>query len=201
MRDLGNPGDVEHFKAGIADGLADHEPRVRFDRGADSIEVARLDEGGRDAEARQRMRQQIDGAAIERGRRHDVVAGIEQGRDGEMHRGHAACGRDRADAVFQRGEPLLQHRDRRIRNPRVDVPGAFEVEQRRGVIGILEHVGRGLVDRDRTRSRHGIGMLARMEGQRFKAGRLRCGHVGLCVGRMAPLLPQVTRARQPLRAA
>ena len=28
MRDLGDLGNVEHFEAGIADGLADHEPRV-----------------------------------------------------------------------------------------------------------------------------------------------------------------------------
>ena len=33
-----------------------------------AVEVARLDEGGGDAEARQRVRQKIDGAAVERGR-------------------------------------------------------------------------------------------------------------------------------------
>ena len=179
MCDLGNLGDVEHFEAGIADGFTDHEPRVWPDRGAESLEVARLHERRRDAEARQRVRQQIDGAAIERGGGHDVVAGIEQGCDGQMHCGHAARRRDRADAVFQRRQPLLQYRDRRIGDAGIDVAGAFEVEQCGGVVGILEHVRRGLVDRDRARSRHGIGMLSRMEGQGFKAGRLRCGHVGL----------------------
>src|SRR5262249_32481650 len=54
-----------------------------------------------------------------------------------------------------------------------------EVEQRGGVVGILEDVRRGLVDRDRARPRHGIGMLSRVETERFKSGRLRCGHLGL----------------------
>ena len=59
--------------------------------------VARLDERRGDAEARQRLGQQIDRAAVERGRGDDVVAGAEQRRDGEMHRRHAARRADRAD--------------------------------------------------------------------------------------------------------
>ena len=78
MGDLRDIRNVQHLKPGIADSLADHQPRVRLDRGAEFVERARLDEGGGDAEARQRMRQQIDGAAIERGGGDDVVAGIEQ---------------------------------------------------------------------------------------------------------------------------
>ncbi len=38
-----------------------------------------------------------------------MVAGIEQRGDGQMQRGHAARGADRADAAFERGEPLLEH--------------------------------------------------------------------------------------------
>ena len=76
LRDRRN---IQHFKPGIADGLADHEPRIRLDRRAEFIERARLDEGGGDAEARQRVRQQVDGAAIERGGGDDVVAGVERG--------------------------------------------------------------------------------------------------------------------------
>ena len=113
MRDLRDIRNIQHLKPGIADGLADHKPRIRLDRGAEFIERARLDEGRRDAEARQRVRQQIDGAAIERGGGDDVVAGIEDRRDRQMQRGHAARRADRADAGFQRGEPLLEHRRRR----------------------------------------------------------------------------------------
>ena len=38
--------------------------------------------------------------------------------------------------------------------------GAFQVEQRGGVVGILEHVGGGLIDRNRAGAGGGIGPLA-----------------------------------------
>ena len=111
MRDLRDPGNIEHLEAGIADGLGDHQPRPRRNGSPESLEIARLDKGRRDAEAGQGVREQVDGAAVERGGRHDVIAGTEQRRDRQMHRRHAACGTDRADAAFQRRQPLLEHRD------------------------------------------------------------------------------------------
>ena len=175
MRDLRHRRNIQHFEAGIADGLADHEPRIRLDRGAEFIERARLDEGRGDAEARQRMRQQIDGAAIERGGGDDVVAGIQERRDGQMQRCHAARGADRADAGFQCCEPLFEHRGRRVGDARVDVAGAFEVEQRGGVVGILEHVGRGLVDRHRAGAGAGSGRWPACRLRVSKAGGLGAG--------------------------
>ncbi len=176
MRDCRDGRNIQHFKSGIADGLADHEPRVGPDRGAELVQRARLDKGGGNAEARQGVREKVDGAAIERGGGDDVVAGVEQGRDRQMQRRHAARGADGADAAFQRGKPLFEHRRGRVRNPRIDVAGAFEIEQRRGVIGILKDVGCGLIDRDRARARDGIGVLAGVQAQGLEGGRLGCGH-------------------------
>jgi hypothetical protein len=64
MRDLGDVRNIQHLEAGIADGFADHQPRIGADRGAEFVERPGLDEGGGDAEARQRMRQEVDGAAV-----------------------------------------------------------------------------------------------------------------------------------------
>ena len=108
-----------------------------------------------------------------------MIAGIEQRGDRQMHRGHAARRADRADAALERGEPLFKHGGRRIGNSRIDVPGAFEIEQRGGVIGILKDVGRRLIDRHGARAGHGIRMLAGVQAQRFKRGRLWRGHVEL----------------------
>ena len=159
----GHLRDIENFQARIADGLGDQQPGLWPDRGAKAVEIARLDEGGGDAEARQRMGQEINAAAIERSRRNDVIAGAEQRRDGKMHRRHAACGADGADAVFERRQPLFQHRRRRIGNPRVNVAGAFQIEQAGGVIGIVEHIRRGLIDRHRARARDRIRVLPGMQ--------------------------------------
>ena len=115
-----------------------------------------------------------------------MVAGIEQRRDGKMQRGHAARRADRADAAFQRGEPLFEHRRGRVRNPGVDMSGAFEIEQRRGMLGILKNVGSGLIDRDCTRARDGIRMLAGMEAQGLET---RAAWVRACRTRKMMLLP------------
>ncbi len=96
--------------------------------------------------------------------------------DRQMQRGHAARRADRADAAFKRGEALFEHRGRRVGNPGVDVAGAFEVEQGRGVLGILEHIGRSLIDRNRARAVHGIWMLPGMQAEGLESGRLGCGH-------------------------
>ena len=200
MRDPGDLRNIQHFEAGIADGFADHQAGIGPDRGAEFIERAGLDEGGGDAEARQRMRQEIDGAAVKRRGGDDVVAGIEQCRDRQMQCCHSARGANGADAAFQRGKPLFQHRRRRIRNPGVDMPGAFEVEQRRGVFGILEHVRGGLIDRNRARARDGIRMLPGMNAEGLERGRLGCGHIELeKQGRDAAHSRAEYRRRQGLR--
>jgi hypothetical protein len=137
VRDLSDLPYIEHFEAGIADGLGDHEPCAVSDGRADAGKIARFDKGGTDTEARQRMRQEIDRATIERSGSNDMVAGTQQRGDRKRHRRHAARGADRVDAVFERRQTLLQHGRRRIGNAHVDVTGAFEVEQARGVIGIV----------------------------------------------------------------
>ena len=130
----------------------------------------------RDAEARQRVRQQVDGAAIERRGGDDVIAGAEQRRDGDVHRRHAARRAHRADAALQRRQALLEHRRRRIRDPAVDVARPLQVEQRRGLIGIVEDVGRRLIDRHGARAVHRIRMLAGMQAQGVEPGRFGRGH-------------------------
>ena len=179
MGDLGDLRDVEHFQPRIADGLADDEPGVRPDGGTEAVEVARLDETRRDAEARQRVGEEIDAAAIERGGRNDMVAGAKERGDSQMHRRHAARRAHGADAVLQRREPFFQHRIGRIGNARIDVTGAFEIKQPGGMIGVVEHVRGCLVDRDRTRPRHRIGVLPGMQTQSFKGGRFWSGHAFL----------------------
>ena len=61
---------------------------------APAVDVARLDEGRRDAEARQRVVQQVVRAAAERARA-TTRAGTGQRRDRQVQRGLAAGGGDR----------------------------------------------------------------------------------------------------------
>ena len=54
--------------------------------------------------------------------------------------------------------------------------GALQIEQRRGVFGVLKDIGRRLIDRHRASAGDGVGMLTGMQAQRFKRGWLWRGH-------------------------
>ena len=66
----------------------------------------------------------------------------------------------RGDAAFERRDALLDDVLRRVHDAGVDVAGLGEAEQRGGVLGAVERVRRGLVDRQRPRVGGDVGRLA-----------------------------------------
>ena len=176
VRERGHTRHVEDFEARIAERLAEEQPRLRPDRRAPRVEVARVDERRLDPEARQRVVQQVVRAAVERARRDDVRAGRHERHDREMKRRLPARRRDRPDAALERRDALFQHRARRVRQPRVDVARALHVEERRRVVAVAEDERRRLVDRRRAGAGDGIRTRPRVQGQRVEAVRLRLRH-------------------------
>jgi hypothetical protein len=77
--------------------------------------------------------------------------------------------RQRRRAALERRDALLEHGLRRVHDAGVDVAERLQPEQRRGVIGVVEDVGRGLVDRRRARAGRRIGLGAGMDGERVEA--------------------------------
>ena len=57
---------VEYFKARVAQRFAEQQPGIGLDSRSESLRLARVDEGGLDAKARQRVFEQVVGATIER---------------------------------------------------------------------------------------------------------------------------------------
>jgi hypothetical protein len=174
--DLGHGRHVQHLQPRITENLGQHQPGLRPHRGAVGADVARVDEAGLDAEARQGVGQQVDGPAIQRRGRHDMPAGAHQSGDRQVHGGLAAGRADRADAALERGDALLEDRDGGVADARVDVAGALQVEQRRRVVGRVEHVGGGLVYRHRARPGRRVGLLPGVQAQGVEAQEIRPGH-------------------------
>ena len=73
----------------------------------------------------------------------------------------------RLDAAFQRGDAAFQHRDGRIADAAVAIAFDFEIEQRGAVIGAVELVGDGLIDRHRDGFGRRVGFVAAVNGQRL----------------------------------
>ncbi len=177
MRDRADARDVEHVQAGVAERLAEQQFRVGADRGAPCVDVARLDERGLDAEARQRVVQQIVAAAVERAGGHHVRAGTGQRGDRQMQGGLAAGGGDRADAALQCGDAFLEHRIGRVADAAVDVARALHVEQRCRVVAVLEHERGAQMYRYCACTGCGVGCGSGMQSQGVESRIAVAGHV------------------------
>jgi hypothetical protein len=83
-----------------------------------------------------------------------------------VSRGHGEPG----GAALQGCDALLEHGLGRVHDARVDVAEGLEVEQRRGVVDVLEHIGRRLVDRRGAGAGGGIRVGAGVDRQGVEAG-------------------------------
>ena len=101
-------------------------------------------------------------AAVKIARGDEFVARLQQREKGQELRRVPRGRRDRRASALERRDALLQHGDGRIAQARVDMAEIMQVEQRRGVLGVLEHIGRSLIDRRDPRAgrsvRHGAGV-------------------------------------------
>ena len=84
-------------------------------------------------------------------------------------RGVSGRHRQRGGAAFERCDALFQHRVGRISDAGIDVAERLQAEQRRGVIGVVEHERRGLIDRRRPRAGGRIRLRAGMHGEGRKS--------------------------------
>ena len=84
-------------------------------------------------------------------------------------RGMAGGDGEPRGAAFERGDALLQHRIGRIADARIDVAEGLQAEQRGGVVDVLEHVGRGLIDRRGARAGGRVRLGAGVNRERGKA--------------------------------
>ena len=127
--------DVADVELRIADRLGVDRLGVGLERGAKRFGIVGVDERRVDAELRERDRELRIRAAVERARGDDVVAVSREREQREHLRRHAGGRGERRAAAFERGDALLERRDRRIRDARVDVAEGLQVEQARRVVG------------------------------------------------------------------
>ncbi|CDZ89285.1 hypothetical protein RHRU231_470133 [Rhodococcus ruber] len=146
--DGGDAGDVEEVVFGVGDGFAVEGAGGGADGGAPLVEVVGVvDEGDLDAEAGQGVVQQVVGAAVEVGAGDEVVAGGGEVEDGVGLGGLAGGEEQGGDAALEGGDALFDRVLGGVHDAGVDVAGFGEAEQGGGVVGVVEGVAGGLVDR------------------------------------------------------
>ena len=93
--------------------------------------------------------------------------GQQRGGDGRLAAGEGQARR----AAVERRQTLLEHVVGRVHQPRVDVAELLQREQIRRVVGVVEDVARGGVDRHGARGGGRVGLLPGVQGQRAQSER------------------------------
>ena len=148
----------------IADAFEEHGARVLIDQLLDRLGGIGAGETHLDPLARQNMGEQRVRGAVELRQGNDVAAHRREVEHGVVQRRLAGTHTQRLDAAFERGDAALKHGGRRVADTAVAVTLGFEVEQGGAVIGTVEFVGDGLVDRDRDRPGCRFGLVTAVDG-------------------------------------
>ena len=157
LGDFGNGVDVGNVGVRVAERFKVNDGGVVFDGAFDLCEVVGIDEGGFNAELRKRVLEQVVRAAVDGLLRNYVVAGLcerlQRVGDGGGARSHGQA----SNAAFERGDAVFEHALGGVRQAAVDVTGVGQAEAIGCVLGVAEHVARGLVNGYRTGIAGGVG--------------------------------------------
>ena len=165
--DRGQRLDVADVAGRIADALAEHRAGLVVDQLLDRVGLIGFGEAHADALPRQNVREQRVGGAVELRHRNDVAAHLGEIEHGVIERRLPGAHAQRVDAAFQRGDAALEHVGGRIADAAIAEALGFEIEQGGAVIGAVELVGHGLIDRHRDGLGGRIGLVAAVDGHRF----------------------------------
>ena len=168
MRHLDDPGEIENIVFRVADALDVDEPGIVLDRLGEVGRVAGVNKRHLDAQLGEGVAKQSHRPAVERAGRDDVLSGPTDVQDGGGNGPHAGAETKPRDATFQCGEPLFQHIDRRIHDPRVDIAEFLEGEEPGGVVGVVEAVAARLIDRHGSTVRVRVDIVAAVQGDGFQ---------------------------------
>ena len=143
---LGYGLQMGHVAIGVAEGLGIDHLGVGLDGRLERLQVVYVQDGVADALRREGVGDEVERAAIEVVGCDDVVARLEHVLqrigNGGCSAGHGQCGY----ASFEGGDALLEHRLRGVGQSAIDVARVAQAEAVGGMLGVMKHVGGGLID-------------------------------------------------------
>ncbi len=168
--DGGDRLDIGDAATGVCNRLDEDRLGVWRDRALEAADIIGVGPHHVPAETLESVGELIDRAAIELARRDELITGLEQHLKHHDLRGMSGSRRQCRGAAFQGGDTFFQHRLGRVSDPGVNISERLQSEQRRGMVGIVEHERRCLIDRRHPRTGGGIGLRACVHSEGGKAG-------------------------------
>ena len=146
LGDSRNSGDVLNDAAGIGDGFHENGAGLGGDCRLHIVRVRHLHPVHVPVELLEGMAELIDRAAIELAGRNEVVAGLHERVEDQKLRAMTRSSRKCSGAAFEGRNAVFKDCLGRVHDAGVDVAELLQAEQAGGMIHIVKHVGRGLVD-------------------------------------------------------
>ena len=156
LGDLGDGVDVGDVGVGVAERLEIDDRGVVLDGALDLVQVMSVDKRGLDAKLGERMLQQVVGATVDGLLGNHVVTGLGKSLQGIGDGSSTGGDGETCHATLECGGTVLEDALGGVGQTAVDVTGVGKTKAVGGVLGVAEHIARGLVDR------HGAGVGCRI---------------------------------------
>ena len=147
MRDLGHGLDIDQLEHRVGRRLEEQGAGVGPHRRLPGVEIAAIDQRGLDAEAGQKILDDIAAAAEQRSGRDHVIAGLEVAEHRRGDRRHAGRRAARRFGAFEQAHALLEHGHGGIGVAAIDEAFLVALEAGLGLLGAVIDVAR--VEEDR----------------------------------------------------
>ena len=159
LGDLGNGVDVGDVGVGVAERLEIDDRGVVLDGTLDLVQVMGIDKRGLDAKLGERVLQQVVGTTVDGLLGHHMITGLGERLQGVGDSGSTGSNGEAGHAALERGDTVLKDTLGGVGQTAVDVAGIGKAKAVGGVLGVAEHVARGLIDRHGASIGCGIGAL------------------------------------------
>ena len=150
LGDLGDGVDVGDVGVGVTERLEIDDRGVVLDGALDLVQVMGINEGGLDTKLGERVLQQVVGTAVDGLLGDHVVTGLGEGLQGIGDGGGARGDGEASNAALERSDTVLEDALGGVGQTAVDVTGVGKTKAVGGVLGVAEHIARGLIDRHST---------------------------------------------------
>ena len=167
--DFSDYWNIHDIVSRVSDHFPENHPGIGLDGVADSIDIPGGHKGGVNAKPGQGVLEQVMRAPVNCTGRNDMGACIHDRGNCKMQGGLSAGGSDPANAIFQGGNSFFENGGGGIGQSGIGMAGAFHIEQGGGLVAVLEHIARSLVDRYRAGTMDRVGSLPGMQCQGIKS--------------------------------
>src|SRR5579872_7112653 len=156
--------DVANVAGWVSDRFAKNSLGIFVNQPLDRTRAVAFRQPAGDALSWQDMRKHCVGRSVELRDRDNIATRVGKIDEREVQRGLTAADGERADPALKFGDSPFENRAGRVGDPAVAKALNFQIEQGGAVIGAVECVGCGLIDRDGDRLGRWIRLIATMYG-------------------------------------